>query len=48
MLEHRRVPPWYLTNRMPQGVALVHGTLDGVSAPTSCFVQAPYPPLVPG
>src|SRR5262249_16328481 len=24
VMEHRRVPPWYLTNRMPQGHALVH------------------------
>lgn len=39
MLEHKVVPPWYLTNRMPQGAALVHGTLDGVSPPTSCFVK---------
>jgi hypothetical protein len=42
MLEHRIVPSWYLTNRMPRGVALVHGTLDGVSPPTSCFVIAPH------
>ncbi len=41
MLEHRRVPPWYLTNRMEQGYALVHGTLDGRSAPTSVFVRVP-------
>jgi hypothetical protein len=41
MLEHRRVPEWYLTNRMPQGYALVHGTLDGQSMPTSVFVRAP-------
>ena len=41
MLEHSRVPPWYLTNRMEQGYALVHGTLDGRSAPTSVFVRVP-------
>jgi hypothetical protein len=41
MLEHPRVPPWYLTNHMPQGYALVHGTLDGVSPPVSCIVRAP-------
>jgi TraM recognition site of TraD and TraG len=41
MLEHPRVPPWYLTNRMPQGHALVHGTLDGESIPTSIFVKVP-------
>jgi hypothetical protein len=43
MVEHRRVPPWYLTNRMEQGLALVHGTLDGVSVPTTMFVRAPSP-----
>ena len=41
MVEHPRVPPWYLTNRMPQGSALVLGTLDGQSLPTSVFVKAP-------
>ena len=41
MLEHPLVPPWYLTNRMAQGEALVHGTLDGESVPTSVFVKAP-------
>jgi len=41
MIEHRRVPPWYLTNRMPQGHALVHGTLDGESAPTTTFIEVP-------
>ena len=41
MLEHPCVPAWYLTNRMPQGFALVHGTLDGTSIPTSLFVKAP-------
>jgi hypothetical protein len=41
MLEHPRVPPWYLTNRMPQGYALVQGTLDGKSMPTSVFVRVP-------
>jgi hypothetical protein len=46
MLEHARVPAWYLTNEMERGFALVHGTLDGVSVPTSGFVRAPYPPLV--
>ena len=40
-LEHARVPPWYLTNRMPQGHAFVHGTLDGVSMPTTLFVRVP-------
>ena len=43
MVEHPRVPPWYLTNRMPQGHAFVHGTLDGKSAPTTVFVRAPSP-----
>ena len=43
MLEHRRVPPWYLTNRMGRGYALVHGTLDGQSVPTSVFVRVPGP-----
>lgn len=41
MVEHPRVPPWYLTNRMAQGSALVLGTLDGQSLPTSVFVKAP-------
>jgi TraM recognition site of TraD and TraG len=41
MLEHPRVPSWYLTNRMEQGLALIHGTLDGQSVPTSMFVRAP-------
>ena len=41
MLEHPRVPPWYLTNRLPQGHALVHGTLDGKAEPTSLFVRVP-------
>jgi hypothetical protein len=41
MLEHRRVPPWYLTNRMRQGEALIHGTLDGRSMPSSMFVKVP-------
>ena len=41
MLEHRLVPPWFLTNRLERGYALVHGTLDGVSVPTSLFVKAP-------
>jgi hypothetical protein len=41
MLEHPRVPPWYLTNRMRQGHAMVHGTLDGESMPTSLFVEVP-------
>ena len=35
MLEHRRVPPRYLTNRMEQGTAMAHGTLDGKSRPIS-------------
>ncbi len=48
MLEHPRVPAWFLTNEMEQGFALVHGTLDGVSRPTSRFVRAPYPPFVAG
>jgi hypothetical protein len=43
MVEHRQVPAWYLTNRMEQGLALVHGTLDGVSVPTTVFVRAPSP-----
>ena len=47
MIEHRLVPGWFLTNRMPQGHALMHGTLDGRSAPTSCFIQTPYPLAVP-
>ena len=41
MLEHHRVPPWYLTNRLAQGHALVHGTLDGKSAPTTTFIRVP-------
>jgi hypothetical protein len=41
MLEHPRVPPWYLTNRMPQGHAMVHGTLDGKAMPTAMFVRVP-------
>jgi hypothetical protein len=41
MLEHRRVPSWFLTNRMEQGFALVHGTLDGRSVPISVFVRVP-------
>jgi hypothetical protein len=41
MLEHPRVPPWYLTNRMAQGFALLHGTLDGKSVPVSLFIRAP-------
>lgn len=41
MVEHPLVPSWYLTNRMPQGYALVHGTLDGRSAPVSIFVSNP-------
>jgi hypothetical protein len=40
-LEHPRVPAWYLTNRMEQGYALVHGTLDGRSTPTSVFIRVP-------
>jgi len=44
MLEHPRVPPWYLTNRMRQGEALIHGTLDGKSMPTSMFVKVPQAP----
>lgn len=42
MVEHPLVPSWFLTNRMPQGHALVHGTLDGESAPVSVFVKNPY------
>jgi hypothetical protein len=42
MVEHPLVPSWFLTNRMPQGHALVHGTLDGKSAPVSIFVKNPY------
>lgn len=41
MVEHPLVPAWYLTNCMPQGYALVHGTLDGTSAPVSVFVKNP-------
>jgi hypothetical protein len=41
MVEHARVPSWYLTNRLQQGYALVHGTLDGRSAPTTLFVRVP-------
>ncbi|HEY9156137.1 MAG TPA: TraM recognition domain-containing protein, partial [Opitutaceae bacterium] len=41
MVQSRRVPPWYLTNHMKQGHALVHGTLDGRSAPTTVFIHAP-------
>jgi hypothetical protein len=41
MLEHPRVPPWYLTNRLPRGHALVHGTLDGKDVPTSLFIRVP-------
>jgi hypothetical protein len=41
MLEHPRVPPWYLTNRLPRGQALVHGTLDGKDMPTSLFIRVP-------
>lgn len=44
MVEHPRVPPWYLTNRMPQGHALVHGTLDGKAVPTSLFIRVPQKP----
>jgi hypothetical protein len=44
MVEHPLVPSWYLTNRMPQGYALVHGTLNGTSAPVSIFVKNPYDP----
>jgi hypothetical protein len=44
MIEHPRVPPWYLTNRMPQGHALVHGTLDGKAMPTSLFIRVPQKP----
>ena len=41
MVEHPLVPAWYMTNCMPQGYALVHGTLDGTSAPVSIFVKNP-------
>jgi hypothetical protein len=41
MVQHPRVPSWYLTNRMEQGYALVHGTLDGASMPTTLFVRVP-------
>ena len=41
MLEHPRVPAWYLTNRMPRGHALVHGTLDGKDKPTALFIRVP-------
>ena len=41
MLEHPRVPPWYLTNRLPRGHAMVHGTLDGKDVPTSLFIRVP-------
>lgn len=41
MVEHPRVPPWYLTNRMPQGHAYVHGTLDGKAMSSSLFVRVP-------
>jgi hypothetical protein len=44
MLEHPRVPPWYLTNRLPQGHAMVHGTLDGKAMPTAMFVRVPQKP----
>lgn len=44
VVQHPLVPPWYLTNCMPQGYALVHGTLDGESAPMSAFVKNPKPP----
>ena len=47
MIEHRSIPAWYLTNKMPQGRSLVHGTLDGESEPTACFISTPYPLLVP-
>jgi hypothetical protein len=41
MVEHARVPSWFLTNRLEQGYALVHGTLDGTSPPTTLFVRVP-------
>jgi hypothetical protein len=41
MAELPRVPPSYLTSRLPFHYALVHGTLDGESAPTSLFVKNP-------
>lgn len=48
MLEHPRVPPGYLTNRMPQGYALVQGTQDGESMPTGVFVRLPKKLIAPG
>lgn len=33
MIKARVVPPWFLTNRMPTGLVLVQGKLDGRSAP---------------
>jgi hypothetical protein len=42
MVEHPYVPGWFLTNRMEQGYAMVHGTLDGASAPTTLFVRVPF------
>jgi hypothetical protein len=44
MLEHRRVPPRYLTNRMEQGTAMAHGTLDG--SPDRSVTGASWAPRV--
>lgn len=42
-LSEDRVPGWFLTNRLAQGEAFVHGSLDGQSAPTVGFVLRERP-----